>query len=59
MKFFGDGRAADLRAAFEHQRLETGFGQIEGGDETVVSAADDDDIACLSHAFSYRQPSRL
>ena len=32
MKFLGDGRAADLRAAFEHQRLKSGFGQVEGGD---------------------------
>ncbi len=49
MKFFGDGCAAHLGAAFEHQRFESGFGEIEGGDQTVVSAADDDDIASLSH----------
>ena len=68
MKFFGDGRAAGLRAALEHQRLESGFGQVEGGDQPVVAAADDDDIAvagfraCLGRPlevfqnFERRQP---
>src|ERR1035437_7168215 len=51
MKFFGDGRAAHLGAAFEHKRFESGFGEIEGGDQTVVSATDDDDIACFGHGL--------
>ena len=37
------------RAAFEHERLESGLGQIEGGDQAVVTAADDDDVALFSH----------
>ena len=45
MKFFGDGRAAGLLAPFENQRLESGFGQVKRGDQPVVSAADDDDVA--------------
>ena len=49
MKFFGDGRAAHLGAAFEHQRFQSGFGEIEGGDQTVVSATDDDDVARFGH----------
>ena len=51
MKFLGDRRAAGLRAAFEHQRLESGFGQIEGGDQAVVAAADDDDVALVARPF--------
>src|SRR5436190_841491 len=49
MKFFRDGRATHLRAALEDQRLESSFSEIEGGDEAVVSAADDDYIASLGH----------
>ena len=36
MKFFGDGRAADHVAAFEHERLVTLFREVERGDERVV-----------------------
>ncbi len=42
MKFLGDGAAADEFAAFEDQRLEATFGEVEGGDEGVVTAADED-----------------
>ena len=49
MKFFGNGRAAHLGAAFEHQRFESGFGEIEGGDQAVVTATDDDDLARFGH----------
>src|ERR1700687_5300569 len=49
MKVFGDGRAAYLGAAFEHQRFESCFGEIEGGDQTIVSATDDDHIARFGH----------
>jgi hypothetical protein len=42
MKFFGDGAATDEFAAFENQRLETAFGEVEGGYERVVTAADED-----------------
>ena len=53
MKFFGDGGAAGLRAALEHQRLVSGLGQIERGDQSVVAAADDDDVA-LPGTFAFR-----
>src|SRR5208282_6539485 len=45
VKLVSDGGAADLRCALEDERLESSFGQIEGGDEAVVASADDDDIA--------------
>jgi hypothetical protein len=45
MELFGNRRAAHLRTAFEHERFKSGFGKIEGGDQTVVSAANDDHIA--------------
>src|SRR5947207_5884267 len=49
MKFFADGRAANLIAAFEDQRLEPGFGQIESSDQPIVAAADDYDVAKARH----------
>jgi hypothetical protein len=49
MKLLGDGGAASLGAAFEHQRFESGFGEIEGGNQTVVSGTDDDHIARFGH----------
>ncbi len=42
VKFFGDGAAADNFAAFENDGFESALGEIESGDECVVSAADDD-----------------
>jgi hypothetical protein len=45
MKFIGDGGAADLFTALEDKRFESGFGQIECGDQAVVAAADDEDVA--------------
>ena len=45
MKFIGDGCAADLGAAFEDERLESRFGEVERGDQAIVAAADDDDVA--------------
>ena len=58
MKFFGDGGPADLGAAFEHQRFESGFGEIEGGDQAVVSAADDDNVARVRPS-AYAAPFHL
>ena len=52
MKFFGDGRAARLSAALQHQRLVSGFGQIESGDQSVMAATDDDDVAVRHVGFS-------
>ncbi len=49
MKFFGDRSATRLRAALEDQRLVSSFGQVEGSDQPVVAAADDDDIALVGH----------
>ena len=51
MKFFGDGGAADDRAAFENERLVALLREVEGGDEGVVSAADDDDVARSGHGL--------
>ncbi len=45
MEFIGDGSAADLQSAFENERLESGFGEVERGDQPVVAAADHDDVA--------------
>jgi len=49
MKFIGDGGAADLRPALEGERLESGFGEVEGGYQPVVAAADDEDVAGCAH----------
>ena len=42
MEFFGDGAATDEFAALENKGLESTFGEIEGGDERVVTTADED-----------------
>src|SRR6266404_1093936 len=49
MKFLGNRRAADLGAAFDDQRLESGMGQIEGCDQAIVTTTDDDDVARVRH----------
>ena len=49
MKFFGDGAAADDLAAFENERLQAFLREIEGGDERVVPAANDQDFARRGH----------
>ena len=50
MKFFGDGGAADNGAAFEDERLVALFREIESSDESVVAAAENDDVALRGHA---------
>ena len=50
MKFFGDGGAADYGAALEDERLVAFFREIESGDESVVAAAENDDVALRGHA---------
>ena len=40
-ELFGVGGAADPLSALEHGDVETGAGQVEGGDEAVVASADD------------------
>ncbi len=57
MKFFRDGSAAGLSAALQHQRLVSGLSQIEGGDQPVVAAANDDDVALPRH-FAFRDMLR-
>ena len=57
MKFLRDGGAADLRAALEYERLESGLGQIKCGDQTVVAATDDDDVARLRPSVYAAFPS--
>ena len=49
MKFLRDGGAAGLRAAIEDERLESGLGEIERGDQAVVTATDDHDVALVGH----------
>ena len=45
MKFVGDGTAANLRAAFEDEWLESCLREVERGNQAVVAATDDDDVA--------------
>ena len=44
MKFLGHRGATDLCAALEHRHLEAGHGDIGGGYQAVVSAADNNDV---------------
>ena len=38
MKFFSDRHAADYLAALKYERFESGFGEIESGDDGVVTS---------------------
>jgi hypothetical protein len=49
--FFGDGGAAENPTALQDQNFFAGFGQIGRVDETVVTAADDDNVVGLRHSF--------
>ena len=49
MELLGHRRAADDAAPLQHRDLQAGAGEIEGADEAVVAAADDDDVP-LVHA---------
>src|SRR5208337_5532420 len=51
MEFLRNGAAADYRPAFEHEGLESSFGEIEGGDQPVVSCAEDNDVALFGHRY--------
>src|SRR5437763_11363017 len=55
MEFICNRGPANLRAAFEHEWFESSLGQIKGGDQPVVTAADDDDIP-LASARHYAAP---
>ena len=47
--FLRANRAADDRAAFEHEHLAAGLGEIAGADQPVVARADDDAIIGSRH----------
>src|ERR1700689_1911939 len=49
MKFLGAGGAADEVAAFEDERLVAFFREVESGDERVVTATENDDVARSGH----------
>src|SRR5437764_92588 len=49
MKFLGDGCAANLSTALQDKRLESGTRQIKRGDQSVVTTADDYDVARIRH----------
>ena len=51
MKFVGDGRAANLLAALDNQRFVSCLSQIEGGNQAVVPATDNDNIALARPAL--------
>ena len=40
MKFLSNGATADNFPALQHQRLESAFGEIERGNECIVTSAD-------------------
>ncbi len=51
VKLIGNRGSADLSSALEHKRFVSCLGKIERGDQPVVSAANDDDIAPLRHVL--------
>ena len=53
----GRQAAADLVAALDERDLETGFGEIGGGDQAVRAGADDDDIPVAFRAETRRRSS--
>ncbi len=48
--FFSDRSAAEDVAAFENDDFLPGFGKIGGVDQSVVTAADDDNVVVLTHS---------
>jgi hypothetical protein len=48
-KFVGNGCTTGLLTTFQKQRLETGLGEVKGGNQPIVAASDDDYIAPLRH----------
>ena len=53
IELFSNRRAAGLLTTLEHQRLESRLGQVERGDQTVVTATDDDEVAPLGHDLGH------
>ena len=52
MKFLGHRRSADDGTALQHGHLQAGAGEIEGADQAVVAAADDDDVS-VAHSTRF------
>ena len=67
VEFFCDSGAAGLLAAFNDEWLESSFGEIEGSNQAIVSAANNNDVSLVGHDlrrpfpvfedFQSRQPS--
>ncbi len=53
IELLGNRCAAGLLTTLEYQRLESRLGQVERGDQTVVTATDDDDVAPLGHDLGH------
>jgi hypothetical protein len=47
MKFIGDRGPSDLGAALENERFVACLGQIKSGDQPVVAAANNDNVALV------------
>src|SRR5271168_3395381 len=59
MKFLGYRGSADDRAALEHGHFEAGGRKIRGADQSVVAAADNDDVAQRFSRSHERLPAPL
>jgi hypothetical protein len=44
MDLFGSGAASNNLAPFEHQGLQSRFGEIAGGHKAIMATANDDDV---------------
>ena len=55
--FFGDGRAAEHVTALEHQHFLARAREICGVHQSVVSAADDDDVVFVGTSHALLAPS--
>ncbi len=52
-----DRRTAHARRRFQHEHLAAGARKIRSADETIVPAADDDDLIVISHRPNSPVPS--
>jgi len=50
MIFFGDGGASENVAALQYDDFLSRFGEVGGVDESIVAAADDDNVVVLPHS---------
>jgi len=44
MDFFGNSRTANYLAPLEHKRLQACLRQVAGGNQSIMTSADDDDV---------------